>query len=209
MKRLVGLSFFNWSPPENQPPQWDKMKTNSTQGSWPFSSLRRRTAGNSASADRKPISTVLSPPLGSGLHWRHIYHAVFTEWQQVLLWRSNNENLCANSWDLDLMKLMSFRTTLHSWLRKSLIFYHYSQHLYTINKSSLFEPLKLLPNNRQVFFIPWVTRLSLIILKCELRHTQLLTSIPWAVNRESLLFAHLINTHWCHLWLAWGCFDSH
>lgn len=155
---------------------------------------------NSASINRKTISTVLSPSLVPWLLWRHIQ----CEW----LSRSCRPT-CKLHWAQDLIKNMSFKRTLLPWSeRRAVIYNHYSQHLYNINKGRLFEAHKLLPNNRQVFFIPWVTRLRLITFKCVLRHTQLLTSIPWAVNRESLLFVHVINTYWCHLWLASGCFDS-
>lgn len=80
-KADVKKVFFTASPPESQPPYWDKINSRVMA----IQHQRRHVAGNSASTGRKTISTVLSPPLLSPLHWGHFYHAALTEWQQVIL----------------------------------------------------------------------------------------------------------------------------
>lgn len=80
---------------------------------------------------------------------------------------------------------------------------------FIISTKEIFEPFRLLPNNRQVLCIPWEARISVIIFKCVLRHTQLLTSIPWAVRQRELVFCssdkHILASSVTGL----GCFDVH
>lgn len=133
---------------------------NSTQGLRPFSSS----------------GETLHPSTGrpSQLSSHHLWYldSIGDTYSTSDLLSGSNRTTCNLHWVQDLIKNMSFRRTLLPRSeRRAVIYYHYSQHLYNINKGRLMELHKLLPNNRQVFFIPWVTRLRLITFKCVLRHT--------------------------------------